>query len=432
MFVNKALHINGIFEPPAMGDCLGCHNAPITRTKGRPGAVIAAISTEFGLAWGHKKTGRGAVTAADCIVCHLEGSLSGTTPSTTTYHMDGNIDLRDPDGAGETPITNIAGAAFTFQRFSTSYAAGSRTATGHTANTIDNVITQKFCLACHDNNGATNTTARAGTAPTQYLPFGTGGQNPAATYPVGISAGVAGGVFDAKSQFATTNASFHPVMGPKTKDFPTPARLLAPYNNFTRAGTTGTKTAGVVINCFDCHNQPAVLTRRTVAAHGNAVTLRANVRAGGNTIAANLCINCHAAPTTTTGYLTSGAHGSGSAYVTGSSNMNTTTMTNCYLCHGTAAAGATVTATTQVRPVRAVEVHGFNDRTQGTVGSKWVNGTASHRPYTFIRNSMSYWSPRAVTTAGETLQRSAGCTGTGGTCNNNMGTTTTYTVGGSY
>ena len=69
-------------------------------------------------------------------------------------------------------------------------------------------------------------------------------------------------------------------MGPKTKDFPTPARLLAPYNNFTRAGTSGTKTAGVVINCFDCHNQPAVLTRRTVAAHGNAVTLRANVRAG--------------------------------------------------------------------------------------------------------------------------------------------------------
>ena len=112
--------------------------------------------------------------------------------------------------------------------------------------------------------------------------------------------------------------------------------------------------------------------------------------------------------------------------------MNTTTMTNCYLCHGTAAAGATVTATTQVRPVRAVEVHGFNDRTQGTVGSKWVNGTASHRPYAFMRNSMSYWSPRAVTTAGETLQRSAGCTGTGGTCNNNMGTSTTYTVGGSY
>ena len=433
MFVNKALHINGIFEAPDMGDCLGCHNAPITRTKGRPGAVIAAISTEFGLAWGHKKTGRGAVTAADCVVCHLEGSVSGTTVTTTTSHMDGNIDLRDPDGAGQTPITNIAGAAFTFQRFSTSYAAGSRTSTGHTANTIDNVITQKFCLACHDNNGATNPTARAGTAPTQYLPFGTGGQNPAATYPTpGISAGIAGGVFDAKSQFATTNASFHPVMGPKTKDFPTPARLNAPYNNFTRAGTSGTKTVGVVINCFDCHNQPAVLTRRTVVAHGNAVTLRANVRVAGTTAAANLCLNCHAAPTATTGYLTSGFHGAGSAFVTGSGNMNTATQSNCYYCHGTAAAGATVNGALVARPVRAVEVHGFNDRTQGTVGSKWVNGAASHRPYAFIRNSLSYWSPKAVTTAGESVQRSNGCTGTGGTCNNNMSATTTYTVGGSY
>lgn len=415
--------------------CIDCHASTYTRSKGRPGTTLSAVTTEFGLAWGHKKSGRGAVTDADCIVCHLEGNSSTGKPS--SFHQDGNIDLRDPDGIGEVAITNVSGAnggAFTFQRFSTSYAATARTSTGHLSDSIDNVITQKFCLACHDSNGATNTTARSGASPTQYLPFGTGSQNAAATYPVPISAGVAGGVFDAKSQFATTNSSYHPVMGPKTKDFPTPARLYAPYNNFTRAGTSGTKTAGVVINCMDCHNIVGTnpLTLRTVVAHGNAVTIRGGIRAAGTTMSANLCINCHQAPTTSTGYLTSGFHGTGSAFLTGSSNMNSSTMSNCYYCHGTATAGATVTGALQTRPIRAVEVHGFNDRTQGTVGSKWVNGTASHRPYAFIRNSLSYWSPKAVTTAGESVQRAGGCTGTGGTCNTNMSTTDIYTTGGTY
>ena len=423
--VCNGCHPHSIGFKVDMTNCIGCHNKTVASIK-IPGLVRGNAVAEFGLAWGHKKgTRNSAVTNEDCRVCHLEGDLG--------HSSDGTISLRDPDGTGNAPITNIAGnASFTFKRFSTSYAAGSRTATGHLADTIDNVVTQKFCLACHDSNGATNLKARAGIAPTQYLPFGTGSQNPAATYPVGISAGVAGGVFDAKSQFATTNASFHPVMGPKTKDFPTPARLNAPYANFTRAGTSGTKTDGVVINCFDCHNLPAVLTLRTIVAHGNNVTLRANVRVAGTTIAANLCINCHAAPTTSTGYLTSGSHGAGSAFATGNSNMNAGTMSNCYYCHGTAAAGATVTGALVARPVRAVEVHGFNDRTQGTVDSKWVNGAASHRPYAFIRNSLSYWSPRAVTTAGESVQRAGGCTGTGGTCNTQMSGTSTYTVGGSY
>lgn len=400
--------------------CIDCHASTITRTKGRPGTTLAAVNAEFGLAWGHKKSGRGAVTDADCIVCHLEGD--STTHKTSAKHADGNIDLRDPLGATpEAAITNMSGAAWTFQRFSTSYAPGSRTSTGNAANTIDNIVTQKFCLGCHSSTGATNTGARSGTAPTQYLPFGTGANT---GYALGISAGVVGGVFDAKSQFATTNASYHPVIGPLNKGWPTPVRLLSPYNNFTRTG--GTKSNGVVINCFDCHNvaNPAVpLTLRTVVAHGNAVTLRGPVRVSGSTAATQLCLNCH-----TTDYATTstGNHGANTAFSSGADTAMNSRFTSCYYCHGTATAGATVTGTTQVRPIRAVEVHGFNDRTQGTVGSKWPSGA---RPYAFIRNSLSNWAPASGT--GDTITGAHTCSGTGGTCDNNMGNSN-YTPGGAY
>src|SRR6185369_5589677 len=121
----------------------------------------------------------------------LEGNYASQSPS--AYHRDGKIDLRDPDGAGETPITNISGGAFTFTRYSSSYAAGTRTNTGHTSNTdIANVITQKFCLKCHDSNGATNPTARSnnGGTGTQYMPFG--GINLGANYTIANDAAAVG------------------------------------------------------------------------------------------------------------------------------------------------------------------------------------------------------------------------------------------------
>ena len=165
LIIDPSLHINGVVDGGGTS-CIGCHASVQTGTHGTP---RDAVVSEFGLAWGHKKTGRGAVTDADCIVCHLEGDSATQKPS--AYHKDGNIDLRDPDGAGETPITNMTGGAFLFTKFSTTYAAGSRTSTGNTSNNIDNVLTQKFCLACHDNDGATNLTARTpgGTA---FMPWG--------------------------------------------------------------------------------------------------------------------------------------------------------------------------------------------------------------------------------------------------------------------
>lgn len=406
-FTNATLHINGTVE--ASGSCISCHASAQAGTHGTP---RDAITTEFGLAWGHKKAGRGAVTDADCIVCHLEGNY--TTQSTSALHKDGNIDLRDPDGVGEVAITNISGGTFTFTKFAISFAAGSRTTTGHTSNTdIANVITQKFCLKCHDSTGATNATARSGVAPTQYLPFGTGSQNGAA-YTVGLSAGVVGGVVDVDSMFLTTNSTFHPVKGPQNNRYASGTRMAVPY------GVTKTAIAdGIVMNCFDCHNAPTPLTSRTVAAHGSSApnAYRGTVYDTSNT----LCKVCHTGYTGTTSH-----HGTGSAFASNTNSGMTTYLTNqCQRCHAS--------TNTAVRPVRAEDAHGFN-RFAGTgTDAMWPRGAVeTYRPYAFMRNTTQWtatsWKPLSgsgVPVGSATCGGSMSASG----CGDNM---TTYTPGGTY
>ncbi len=401
--------------------CINCHNVAITRTKGRPGATLAAVTTEFGLAWGHKKTGRGAVTNNDCVVCHLEGYGYGNVNAgkpNPTYHQNGNIDLRDPLGAGETPITNIGGAAFTFQRFSTTYAAGSRTNTGHTANTIDNVLTQKFCLGCHRSSGATNPTARTAGG-TAYMPWG--GVNLGATYTVANGAAVAGGVVNVFSQFSSGNSSYHPVRAPLNRDFPAATRLVAPYNNNgSRAGTSGSKTLSVVINCFDCHNVSATApwTTRTVVAHGNATTIRGTIYTFGGV--STLCTTCHSGYTTTSGY-----HSTGSAWGATGSSHNVTR--NCQDCHGT----YQTTSTAPARPIRAQDYHGNNSLNGGGL---WP--TVNSRPYAFIRawGGTAYHRPLLAKefTTGSATCASGSCPAGGNGGQVGDGSTRTYTPGGSY
>lgn len=417
--------------------CVDCHNKTITRTLGRPGATLANVVAEFGLAWGHKNSGRNPVTDDDCIVCHLEGD--GTTHKASKYHQDGNIDLRDPDGAGETPITNISGGAFTFQRFSTSYAAGSRTSTSYNSNTdIANVITQKFCLVCHSANGATNPTARSnnGGTGTATMPFG--GINLGANYTVANGAAAAGGLVDVNSQFATTNSSYHPVRGPLNRDFPTAARMNDPYKPTGTRGTSGTLTNSITINCFDCHNQVGTpLTRRTIVAHGNAVTVRgypiANTSGtpytGTSPVDANkptLCIVCHAA------YDTQAPHGAGSAWQTNMDNgMAPVVQYGCNICH------ASNYATVVVRPVRAMDVHGVNTlpTPSGSFpvrsGGRWAT---TGKPVAFIRNvyAIDDHAPKKVgATTYTTTCMSTAASGANPSFCGNQGAQG-YTVGGTY
>ena len=391
-------HADGTLQ--AVASCTGCHNV----AQGSRDAVVS----EFGLAWGHKKSGRGAVTDADCIVCHLEGLSSGGFSS---YHADGNIDLRDPDGAGETPITNNSGGAFTFTKFSISYAAGSRTSA--ISNSVADVITQKFCLACHDSNGATNPTART-SGGTAAMPFGgiaLGSGYVAAANAIGTQ-----GLVDVKTQFATSNSSVHPVMGPRNKDFPAATRVAAPYTPTGTRGTSGTKSDSMVMNCFDCHNVSGAspLTTRTNVAHGNAETIRGTIYVNSPT----LCLICHIG-----GYNSGNVHGTGSAWQsTGSSHSST--IPACQRCHG----GNTAATTAPARPRPAQDYHGSNALYGGGL---WP--TVNSRPYAFIRS----WSGTAYHRPFRSSEFTSGsATCANGTCNNGDrvgdGSTRTYTPGGSY
>lgn len=377
--------------------CVDCHkNVSITRTKAA--GTLDPVVGEFGQAWGHKKTGRGAVTDADCIVCHLEGDFA--SQQTSGKHADGYIDLRNPDGVGEVAITNMTGGAFLFTKFSTTYVALSRSSTGTTLNTVDNVLTQKFCLACHDNLGATNTTARAGTSPSATAPFGGGFT-----------------VLDAKTQFALTNSSRHPVLGPRNADYPTAARLANPYKPTGTRGSSGTRSLGVVMNCFDCHNAPTVLTTRTVAAHGNNTAwLRGTI----NVASPTLCTTCHL------GYIDSTDIGhntvitSGSAFGSIPEGRMTTEQQTCNYCHAD--------TLVPVSPAGSANVHGTNVLPAGgaTKTLRWNLGTAQSVPIAFIRNTtyLTNHQPRVV--SGTTYAPQCSMTN----CTGRVGSP--YTPGGTY
>ncbi|WP_243371778.1 hypothetical protein [Geotalea sp. SG265] len=394
--------------------CIDCHAQTITRKKGRAaGDVLDAVTAEFAKTYGHKKLGRNAVADDDCIVCHLEGR--STDHRTSKFHADGNIDLRDPWGNGETPITNMSGGQFTFQRFSTSYASGSRKTTMNNAD-IAQVISLRFCIRCHSSQGATNPAARSanGTpAGSANMPFGgTTGYTVAS----GNGVTVAGGTINVFTQFTTANSSVHPVRGPLNRDFPIASRLSVPYNGQVagRVATGGTKTLSVIINCFDCHNtyNGTPKTLRTTAAHGtnNTQMVRGNIYSA---TAPNLCTICH------TGYTSTSNHGSGSA-MNGNSDGSEGWATTCWNCHSS-------TTTKPARPMPAADYHGFNKLVSG---ANWTGTGANQRPFAFIRNTTNFIGHRPKT-ATEWTTGNATCVGDSSHCAGKNGTQT-YSPGGQY
>jgi predicted CxxxxCH...CXXCH cytochrome family protein len=402
--------------------CLDCHSQTVTRTQaaGTLDNVVGEMQTAAG--WGHARNNGFVATVAMCIVCHLEGD--STTQKTSAKHGDGNIDLRDPDGGStEAAVTNISGGAFTFTKFSMNFTSR---ANALSDSNIADVISNKFCLKCHDSNGATNTGARVGGAATsQYKPFNT--TIAGAGYVTPLSAGVTGGVFDVARNFATTNSSYHPVRGSLSRDFPAQSLLKAPYNNNGgRTGVSGTKTPSVVINCFDCHNTPTTqLTTRTVAAHGSTAAnhLRGSIYSSVTT-SPILCMECHADTYRTN----TGFHPSGSAFAS-AARTHTSYFTLCNNCH------LSKTTTAPARPIPGEDIHGFNRLLDsGGTDALWPTGaTESWRPYGFMRNTVNF----NLTTAGPKPYAASDVTTGLANCGNGRAACSSYnmsgyTPGGSY
>jgi len=377
-----------------------------------------AVAAEFGANWSHARTG-GAVTKYDCGVCHMEGSA--TTGATSGVHKNGVIDLRDPD-TGAT-ITNFAAATYTFSRFSTTFATKASSAA---TNTTDYIVAQRFCLKCHDGDGATGTGVVV-TGGSAKVPFGNA---LGAAY---TRNGTTGAVYNAYSAFAPGNSSAHPIRGPRYNSYCNTNTMNAPYA-VTKTG--GTKAAGRVMVCWDCHNTPsgALYTTRTIDAHGSG-SLAVIMRGAGSqtgihgTTSPTHCLVCHKATIYNVPGATDDLHGTGSAFEIPSIANMRPTVTLCSGCHFSQIATFGTTRT----PVRSHDIHGFNKLVSGT------NWPAAGRPYAFIRNTVQFKNHRPKTSP-ELGTVTAACNlgGSGSTCSHgNMPTTAgnftaTYTPGGVY
>jgi predicted CxxxxCH...CXXCH cytochrome family protein len=383
----------------ASGDCVGCHNTTQPITKGPLAGTGSrrAVAAEFANTWSHKRSAGGTVTKEDCIVCHMEGNMADG--STTAVHMDGLIQLRDPDtGLTIKGVTwgGTGAGAYTSTTVDAAPARFSRNLASTTIEPDTAAIMVNHCLKCHDNDGALSTTARVpgGTAekPFNTTIAGTGYTG------AGVTAnGVLGGVTDIKASFATTNSSYHPVLGKQNNSYAYNTRMKAPYNTGVTK-TAGTNTGwGHLMTCWDCHapsgTASTVTLTSTVTAHGGATTIRGTATVTGTPSATNavtLCVLCHAGYDTNT----TAAHGTGSAFSTdtGRSEKTPYTRYGCNMCH------STNYATAVARPTRGADSHGFN--------TNWTyTGYTANRQYAFIRNTTALRSHTPLSPVGGTAAR---------------------------
>ena len=387
--------------------CVDCHNAAISITQGpAAGGTRRNVVAEFSRTWSHKRSAAGAVTAGDCIVCHMEG-VKATLKTDAAYHADGYVDLRDPDTGTAIEGANWAGAG-----------AGSYTSTGSAApftqfsrnlasNTLEANVTAiqiNHCLKCHDANGANNANAQVAGG-TALRPF-----NTAPTHTPGNN------VLDVDTHFNTSNSSYHPIKGRQNNTYADDDRMAAPWNTIAKTEGGALTQWGDLISCWDCHapdGTPSTVTlTSTVTAHGGATTLRGTSWVSGSpssTNAVTLCVTCHAnyvnPPGGTPG------HGTGSAAFDLARNEKTDPMQyGCFICHGS--------NDNPGRPTLAADAHGFN----GT----WGGGNAQ---VAFIRNTDHLTDHQPASIGGTSY--ASECTGMFGTgCNSNR--TETYSPGGVY
>jgi hypothetical protein len=207
------------FQGAGGSDCTACH----ANTAGGHRAVMP----DFGLIAGHIPGG--AVTTNDCMTCHHEEFGNA-------YHGNTTTDLRNVDD------DSVVSIAQPFNRDTNSVILE-----------VDVVNLQNnFCLKCHDVDGANGNTT----------PFSTGNSVP-----------------DIHTALQTTNAYFHPVLGPGSNPKCNSTTMEQPWNQGANEHN--------VISCFDCHG---------LNAHGSTNNNMLLVHISGPTDGENIaafCSRCH-------------------------------------------------------------------------------------------------------------------------------------------
>ncbi|MHB8882095.1 MAG: CxxxxCH/CxxCH domain c-type cytochrome [Thermodesulfovibrionales bacterium] len=407
--------------------CIDCHNvainSPIAQALDAAVTQRRAITPDFAKTQSHKRSASGAISDSDCGVCHMEGTASSGAIN-ATYHKNGRIELRDPDtgttikgvtwgGTGAGSWSSTANDA-TPVRFSRNLGA----LESYTDNQNAMAIMVNQCLHCHDTNGANNASARV-TGGTALKPFNTT-----------VAANPSGGVLDVASQFATTNRTYHPILGKQNNSYTANTRMAAPWN-ITK--TTGNNTSwGNLMTCWDCHAPNGSTNATTLVAtdvHGSTITTRTGSSPSvelrgflwtnqdlstvpGTAVKTTLCIACHAGYD---GFTTDNHSGGGtSAFGSGgSSSMNNFIQYDCSYCHASS-------PTKPARPLASGDVHGYNTLVGG-------GALATNFGYSFIR---------AQGFVGTYTWVPGNCTGytssTNGTTTCSRSSMGTYTPGGTY
>jgi hypothetical protein len=243
-------HAGGFAPVGDVGDksCLdaGCHG----------GTALARrhITPEFDLISRHANGA--AVTDEDCAVCHYEA----VEP---TAHINGKIDLRDPDSGN--PITGFTA----FSRANDDDFSDEP----WIANVQNN-----FCLKCHDADGASSTNVWA-TGGSARQPFASNTKD----------------ALDVASQLSLANEFYHPMVGIATGNNTecNPTTMVAPWNQDSTSDHDQ-------ISCFDCHganghggaNQR--MLRNAVDFDAIApITAETGLPAGAGIAIETLCSRCH-------------------------------------------------------------------------------------------------------------------------------------------
>jgi trimeric autotransporter adhesin len=230
--VNFIGTVNGV----DVGPCLFCHSKPtlpIVGGSALENAGVRQISIEFAkkshhiyqplLADGVTIDPLG-IQSKHCIVCHKEGepgATAGTVEVNGAIHLHGSVALRNADDN-----TTILWNGGTGENY-----AGNKQAE-YTA--MDN-----FCMACHDDNGASGITAvlnNVGVQANALNPFGDKISN-------GYDQVARGRVVNVFSQFSTGNMSHHAVRGAKYSARTTADAVAA--GKMTNTANSGAGTNGV-------------------------------------------------------------------------------------------------------------------------------------------------------------------------------------------
>ncbi len=173
-----ATHVDGQVKAALATKCKGCH---ASRT-GATGALRAAV---YGAAWNpaapiegddfvrpsrhvsNGLSGSDIVKNTDCVLCHLEGTLASTDAQPvldSTYHGGSpgglkTVDLRNVDAPGNTPAGNTPVVSWTGHRLD---ANGNPQGNGGIPNGTTYTAMRdgmdRFCMGCHDANGASAVT----------------------------------------------------------------------------------------------------------------------------------------------------------------------------------------------------------------------------------------------------------------------------------